>query len=104
MNRPPPGTPTSTKKPAAKRRRITADKHSYPSVCGDSEDEKTHEENVQSLKEELRNPSPKSDIIKPLMSKTFRKRRTDILDSSNLVSDICTDYPFFKTAKYVSDM
>ncbi len=51
VNRPPPGTPTSTKKPAAKRRRIAADKHSYPSVCGDSEDEKTHEENVQSLKE-----------------------------------------------------
>ena len=93
LNRKAPGTPSST--PAPKRKKIVIDleKHSYPSVSGESEDEATHEENVQTLQEELQKPRPKPETVKFLMAQTFRSRRGEIVDDPKLVSENCTMYP-----------
>lgn len=72
------------------------------SLSGDSEDEATHEQNVDNMKEELKKPKAKLETVKSLIAKTFRYRRKDFLDSPKLVRDICVTYPCFKKFQYVS--
>ena len=100
-NRPVPSTTHSEPKP--KRAKVhVPEKHSYPTLEGEVEDETTHKRNLDLLQEELDKNKPITGNVKNLMTRTFLNRREWILNSTVPVSEIVTKYPCFKKVSYVS--
>lgn len=79
-----------------------AEKHAYPSLEGEVEDETTHKRNVALLQDEMTKTKPVTGNVKSLMTRTFLNRREWILNSAIPVSEIVTEYPCLKKVSYVS--
>ena len=77
-------------------------KHSYPSLSGEPEDETTHSRNLALLREEMDKLKPSNKNVKNLMTRTFLNRRERILNSEIAVSQIIEDYPCLDRVTYVS--
>ena len=90
-----PPTPT-------KRYKIDPEKHSYPSLPTNSEDETSILRNISLLKQELAKSKPNFDAVTSLMSRTFSFRRKHILDTVQRVDDIVTECPCLSKPAYVS--
>ena len=78
------------------------EKHSYPSMAGDPEDEVTHSRNVDAIKQEIKKTKPKQDVMHSLIARTFCNRRREILDDLKPVEEICGEYPCLRKSIYVS--
>lgn len=90
-----PPTPT-------KRCKVDPEKHSYPSLPINSEDETAILCNISLLKQELAKSKPNFDAVTSLMSRTFSYRRKHILDTVQRVDDIVGEYPCLSKPAYVS--
>ena len=77
------------------------EKHAYPSLEGEVEDETTHKRNVSLLKDELAKVKPVTGNVKNLMTRAFLNRREWILNSTSPVSEIAMEYPCFRKISYV---
>ena len=87
----------------SKKRKVDPEKHSYPSLAFEAEDEVAFERNVSLMKQELSKPKPQPGNVIMLMSHTFAGRRQWILDEINGVEEICEKYPCLSKAAFVSD-
>ena len=94
---------TSSSNTPTKRLKVEEDKHLYPSVLTDMDDEIAHERNRKLLKEEIAKPKLRFDIAQELMRRTFGKRRRWILDGENLKTTmIVEEYPLLRKPLFVS--
>lgn len=94
---------TSSSNTPTKRLKVEEDKHLYPSVLTDMDDEIAHERNRKLLKEEIAKPKLRFDIAQELMRRTFGKRRRWILDGENLKTTmIVEEYPLLPKPLFVS--
>ncbi len=75
--------------------------HNYPTVEGSEEDDIAHERNLAQLKKSLKNSKPNHEVLRELMSRTFIRRRTYIIDEKKPVQEICSDYPLLRKPNYV---
>lgn len=88
--------------PKLKRPKVEdPEKHVYPSLEGEVEDDTTHRRNMSLLTEELEKSKPLLEKVKNLMKRTFMTRREKILNSSKSVREMVMEYPFVKKVPYV---
>ena len=80
------------------------EKHSYPTLTGDPDDETSNERNIAALKEQMTKIKLNHDSIRELLKRTFYRRRLVILDDPNpkSVRDITESYPALRKASFVS--
>lgn len=81
-----------------------ADKHNYPSIMAEPEDEVSNTRNVAALKDQMTKMKLNHEVIRGLMRNTFYCRRMAILDDPEpkSVRGIVEDYPLLKKAVFVS--
>lgn len=85
-----------------KRVKTEPQKHSYPSLSGEPEDDTTHSRNLTLLQEEMDKLKPSNKNVKNLMTRTFLNRREWILNSEVAISKIIEVYPCLEHVTYVS--
>ena len=89
--------------PSAKRCRVVdSNKHAYPSMCANFDDETSHERFKQQLSKESEKAKPSKDHLIELMKRTFGRRRSWILDEAASVKEICREYGLLKKGSFVS--
>ena len=91
--------------PKAKWAKIDAsEKHLYPPLTGDAEDEVAHSRNIEALKEHMSKTKVNYEAICELMRRTLLRRRSAITDNPNpsSVQEITEEYPVLKRASLVS--
>lgn len=67
--------PSTHSEPKLKRQKVEApEKHAYPSLEGEVEDDTTHSRNMSLLTEELEKSRPSLEKVKNLMKRTFITR------------------------------
>ena len=87
---------------ASKKSKIAPEKHSYPSLTMDEDDDVAFERNVSLMKHELGKQKLQSASIFSLMERTFTRRRQCMLDDCKSVKEICEKYPCLSKSIYVS--
>ena len=85
-----------------KRVNTEPQKHSYPSLSGEPEDDTTHSRNLALLQEEMDKLKPSNKNVKNLMTRTFLNWREWILNSEAAISQIIEVYPCLELVIYVS--
>lgn len=85
----------------SKKSKIDPEKHSYPPLSLDVEDEVSLQRNMTLLQQELSKPKPHFDSVASLMYRTFPQRRQWILNNTERVGDIIEKYPFLSKSVYV---
>ena len=70
---------------------------------GDVEDEISHGRSLQQIKKILQTAKPNHEMLRDLMSRTFGRRRSLIIDDSKAIEEICAEYPLFRKYDYVSN-
>lgn len=86
----------------SKKQKFDPEKHGYPPLCQDVEDETSLKRNISLLQQELAKAKPNFDSVASLMSRTFQNRRQWILDNTENVVEIVKIYPFLSKSAYVS--
>lgn len=81
--------------------KIDPEKHLYPPMMFDNEDDVSVERNISLLRQEVSKPKPNVDTITSLMGRTFTERRQWILDNVESVQEIVEKYPFLSKSTYV---
>ena len=76
----------------AKKIKFDPEKHSYPPLSLDDEDEVSLKRNMVLLEQELSKPKPHSSTVTSLMGRTFLSRRQWILDHVEKVEEIVKKY------------
>ena len=83
-NRKPKGACGAGSAPKAKRTKTdSSEKHRYPSLAGDVDDDISNDRNIEALKEQMSKTKLNGDTIRELMKRTFYRRRLAILDDPN---------------------
>ena len=85
---------------ASKKNKVDPEKHSYPSLAFEAEDEV--ECNVLLMKQERAKSKPQSGSVTSLMNRTFARRRQWILDEIKGIDEICEKYPCLSKSTFVS--
>ena len=88
----------------SKKHKANPEKHAYPSLPFDAEDETATERNCSFLKQEMSKQKPHFDSVISLMQRTFAPRRQWILDSVESVQQIVKEYPCLSKSVYVSEV
>ena len=70
---------------------------------GNVEDEISHGRSLQQIKKILQMAKPNHEMLRDLMSHTFGRRRSLIIDDSKAVEEICAEYPLLRKYNYVSN-
>lgn len=70
---------------------------------GDVEDEISHGRSLQQIKKILQTAKPNHEMLRDLMSRTFGRRRSLIIDDSKAIEEICAEYPLLRKYDYVSN-
>ena len=100
INRNPSASPC---KPPIKRLKLDDEKHPYPSVLTNMDDDVAHERNRKLLQEEMSKPKLRHEVLQNLMARTFGKRRRWILDGEKLrTASIVEEYPLLRKPLFVS--
>lgn len=98
-NRKPQGSCKMDSAPMKKRSKVDiTDKHDYPSVVAEPEDEVSNTRNVTALKDQMTKPKLNNEVIRELMRKTFYRRRVAFLDDPDpkSVQSLVKEYPVLK--------
>ena len=85
-----------------KRVKTDPQKHSYPSLSGEPEDDTTHFRNLTLLQEEMDKLKPSNKNLNNLMTRIFLNWREWILNSEVTISQIIEVYPCLERVTYVS--
>ena len=88
----------------SKKHKADPEKHAYPSLPFDAEDDTATQRNFSLLKQELSKSKPHFDSVTSLMQRTFASRRQWILDSVESVGQITKEYPCLSKSVYVSQV
>ena len=88
--------------PAKKKRRLNEEKHPYPVIPPNAEDEISVSRNERSLQEETEKAKPNPQKLKELMARTLPNRVEWIRSECPPLSAILEKYPLLKKASYVS--
>ena len=75
--------------------------HTYPTLEADTEDDVSHQRNIGQMKKLLEKSKPNHTILKDLMQRTFKKRRSLIIEEAKPVVEICDEYPLLRKSNYV---
>lgn len=86
----------------SKKIKYDPEKHLYPPLSLDDEDEVAFKRNMALLHQELSKPKPHVATVTSLMARTFPTRRQWILDHVERVEDMIRKYPFLAKCVYVS--
>lgn len=101
-----PGKGQDANEPRPKRARCSVEAtkvhHPYPELSENMEDDISHERALQQINKELQNAKPNHEILKDLMTRTFRRRRSSILGDPKPVEEICLKYPLLQKPNYVN--
>ena len=76
--------------------------HASPISFTNEDDPVAYERNHKALVSEFKRPQAKKNIIQKLLSLTHNIRRKRITESSDKVTTILEEYPFFKSKTWVS--
>lgn len=85
----------------SKKTKIDPERHSYPPLSLEVEDEMCIQRNMTLLKQELLKSKLHFDSVASLMHRTFPLRRQSILENVDSVAEIIQKYPFLSKSVYV---
>lgn len=89
--------------PSSKRRIVAnQNKHLYPSVDAEFDDDTSHDRNKLQLGKELDRAKPPKDRLVELMKRTYGRRRGWILEGAVSVKEIIREYILLKRSAFVS--
>ena len=82
----------------------TPEKHTYPSLVVEAEDEVSLARNKEALQEHMKKTKLNHEAIRELMNRTFYARRVAILDDPEpkSVQSIIEEYPMLRKNAFVS--
>ena len=86
---------------ASKKSKVCPEKHTYPSVEFQEDDDVAFERKVSLMQQEVSKQKPQAASVTSLMQHTFTKRRQWILDEMQSVKEICEKYPCLSKPVFV---
>jgi len=84
-----------------KKMKLSSNKHYYPSIPHNADDDESHKRSMQRLEDELAKPKPTPEVIKSLLARTFPWRRSKLLNGEISISSIFQDIKVLKKCSYV---
>ena len=91
--------------PSKKKRKVESiDRHAFPKIAKDAEDEISYERHMKRLEEEMDKPRPSTSVLKDLMARTTKHRSFWIRDTTDTptLQEVFSKAPLLKKSAYVS--